>query len=667
MNYFIYLLIFLSVPMNIYAQEKQFTLEDLIPGGNSYSLVPKTEYRVKWKGDSLVFSNDTASFIAAPARPDKRTPFAEEARGTAKEGWENTDYCGENGSVAYTVGNGLYIADKEGRTWVVAEEDSTRDIVYGKAAHRNEFGIEKGTFWSPGGRFLAFYRLDESLVADYPLVDISAREAALKSIKYPMAGRESQQVTVGIYSLASKETVYLKTGEPEDRYLTNLSWDPGEQSVYIAELNRAQNHLQLNRYSVETGERTQLLLEERHEKYVEPQTPLLFLKRTPGRFIRQSAKDGYNHLYLYNTEGKLLKQLTSGEYTVGQVLGLDRAENQVFFVSNESNPLEFQVYKVHLKSGKKTQLTFAPGVHRPQLSASGNYLLDYYSNRDTPLHIDLVSTGNARTQRLQSAANPLAGYALPEICTGSLKAADGESDLYYRLTKPVGFEATKKYPTIVYVYGGPHSQLVVHSWLDAARGWEIYMAQKGYVVFTMDNRGTSNRGLAFEHVIHRRLGVHETDDQLCGIEFLRSLPYVDAERIGVHGWSYGGFMTLNLMLRHPGTFKVGVAGGPVVDWKYYEVMYGERYMSRPQENPEGYEECNMNRYAGRLDGRLLLIHGDEDPTVVWQNSLSFLKACIAAGTYPDYFVYPGQGHNMRGRDRVHLHEKITRYFDDFLK
>jgi dipeptidyl-peptidase-4 len=670
MKKLIYLLIFLSVGMEIYAQEKQFTLEDLIPGGNTHSqFTPKTEYKVKWQGDDLIFFNEKETLIADPAHPDKKEILAAQKEEPVNKEWENVDYCAENKSRAYTLRNNLYLADNEGNSCVIAE-DSNPYIVYGKAVHRNEFGIKKGTFWSPSGHYLAFYRMDETMVADYPLVDISAREAQLKNIKYPMAGMKSHEVTVGVYSLSSQKTIYLKTEEPKDRYLTNISWDANEKYIYIVELNREQNHLQVNQYSVETGEKTRTLFEESHDKYIEPQNPLLFLKHTPGQFIRQSQKDGYNHLYLYNIEGKLLKQLTSGKYDIKEVVGLDKEEKNIFVVTNELNPIEFQVYKIHLKSGKKTQLTFEPGVHRPQLSASGKYILDSYSNRTTPLNIDLIYTAaadKARIQRLQTAKNPYTDYSLPEITLGSLKAADGETDLYYRLVKPTRFDPAKKYPAIIYVYGGPHSQMVINSWMGAVRGWDLYMAQKGYVIFTIDNRGTSNRGFEFENVIHRQLGINETADQMKGVEFLQSLPYVNSYKIGVHGWSYGGFMTANLMLRHPDVFKAGVAGGPVIDWKYYEIMYGERYMDTPQENPEGYEESNMNNFAGNLKGRLLLIHGDEDPTVVWQNSLSFLKACIAAGTYPDYFVYPGQEHNMHGRDRVHLHEKITRYFEDYLK
>jgi dipeptidyl-peptidase-4 len=499
-------------------------------------------------------------------------------------------------------------------------------------------------------------------------VDVSAREAKLKNIKYPMAGMTGHDVTVGIYQVDTHEVIYLKTEENNNYYLTNLSWSPDEKFIYIAELNREQNHLQLNKYDVATGKKTLTLFEEHNDKYIEPEHPLLFLKNSPDRFILQSARDGYNHLYLYNTEGKLIRSLTSGSGDVTDVLGLDKNGENVFFISNEENPIEFKTYKVNIQNGKKTMLTRADGVHSSRLSASGKYLLDYYSRMgEVPLAIDLIPTDKPQPVRLQTAQNPYEGYAYPEISLSCLKAADGETDLYYRLVKPLHFDASKRYPVVIYVYGGPHSQMVKDSWLGGARGWELYMAGLGYVVFAMDNRGTSNRGLAFEQAIHRHLGVVETADQMKGVKFLQSLPYIDKDRIGVHGWSYGGFMTANLLLRHPDVFKVGVAGGPVIDWKYYEVMYGERYMDTPEENPEGYEETNMNKLAGNLKSRFLIIHGDEDSSVVWQHSLSFLKACITARTYPDYFVYPGHEHNMMGRDRVHLHEKITRYFEDFLK
>jgi dipeptidyl-peptidase-4 len=649
------------------AQEKRFTLDDLLPGGNAYDqFVPKTLYDLKWEGDKLIFFNEKESWSAYPENPDQMElfrPATEKIR--TENGWENLDFCRENQYMAFTMQNNLYLAPKEGLIVEVAES-SDENVVYGQIVHRSEFGIQKGTFWSPKGNYLAFYRLDESGVGDYPVVNISEREAKLRNVKYPMAGMTGQEVKIGIYAIESGKTIYLQTDDSYD-YLTNISWEPTEKYIYVAELNRKQNHLQLNQYSVETGKKTLTLFEEKDDKYLEPQTPLLFLKKMPEIFIWESRRDGYNHLYLYNTEGKLLKALSTGQGDISQTLGLDEKEENVLVVSNEMHPLDFQIYKIHLETGVKTALTSEPGIHSPLLSNSGKYIIDRYSNLTTPLNIDLISTADGQIQRLQTAGNPYEEYALPEISLGSLKAADGKTDLYYRLVKPVPFDSSRKYPIVVYAYGGPHSQLVKNSWLGGVRGWDIYMAQKGYVVFSLDNRGTSNRGFAFESVIHRQLGKNEAADQVKGVEFLQSLPYVDANRIGVHGWSYGGFLTIYLMLRYPEIFKVGVAGGPVVDWKLYEIMYGERYMDTPEDNPEGYREADMNYWAGNLSGRLLLIHGDEDATVVWQNSLSFLKACIQARTYPDYFVYPGHKHNVRGTDRIHLYEKITRYFDDYLK
>ena len=246
------------------------------------------------------------------------------------------------------------------------------------------------------------------------------------------------------------------------------------------------------------------------------------------------------------------------------------------------------------------------------------------------------------------------------------KAADGKTDLYYRLIKPADFDPAKKYPAIVYVYGGPHAQMITNGWMNDARGWDIYMANKGYIMFSLDNRGSSNRGLEFENATFRQLGIEEGKDQVKGVEFLKSQPYVDGERIGVHGWSFGGHMTTALMLRYPEIFKVGVAGGPVIDWGYYEIMYGERYMDTPQANPEGYKQTNLKNLAGNLKGHLLIIHDDHDDTCVPQHTLSFMKACVDARTYPDLFIYPTHKHNVLGRDRVHLHEKITRYFEEYL-
>lgn len=718
-------LIAASIPLSMIAQEKQLTLHDLIPGGKTYSrFVPRTLSQLQWcgdayfyvKGDSLrtavpggkeevAFSlsrlNDalsTAGLTKAKKLPSFSVPFPQQSvlafvhqnhrihydykanRIVADYRFPDQsasfDFCPANGYVAFTEGNHLRIVSPDNQVSRVTDETAP-GVVCGQAVHQREFGITKGTFWSPKGSALAFYRMDESMVTTYPLVNIDARCAELVPHKYPMAGMDSHEVKVGVYNLATGRTVWLETGLPKEKYLTNIAWSPDERSIYVAELNRDQNDMRLVRYSALTGEKEAELFREQDERYVEPSNPVLFLPNRSDRFIWQSERDGYNHLYLYTTDGKMVKQLTSGEWVVLKILGFDAKGEHVFVSAtaphpsssrSAGTPMEVYAWKVNLKTGKRTCLNQVPGVHHVSLSPSGLYAIDSYSSPVIPRNIEILKTKDGRqTASLLSAENPFEGYVLPEIVTGTLKAADGVTDLNYRLVKPVGLDESKKYPTVVYVYGGPHAQMVTGDWQNGARGWDIYMAQRGYVVFTVDSRGSANRGHAFESVIHRNLGVNEMADQMKGVEFLQSLPYVDAERIGVHGWSYGGFMTTNLILTYPDVFKVGVAGGPVIDWNHYEIMYGERYMDRPQDNPEGYKNANLKLKAGNLKGHLLLIHGDIDPVVVWQHSLGFLKACVEADTYPDYFVYPRHEHNVIGKDRPHLHEKITRYFDDYLK
>lgn len=713
-----------------FAQEKKsYTLEDVIPGGNNYfNLVPKNIPGLQWWGDVCV-RTDVENIVTINVRNGKETvlvtldevneallngekpfqptqelkqlrtlmgaslPWGDQKVITFRQGnymvWydfgqkkmsnlfrlnekaDNLDFCKENGYVAYTVGSNLCIAH-EGEKDLQINPDEKKadpmDIVYGQAVHRNEFGIYKGTFWSPKGNCLAFYRMDQSMVTAYPQVNTTTRIATLEPDKYPMAGMTSHKVTVGVYHIQSGKTVYLQAGDPTDRYFTNISWSPDEKSIYVIELNRDQNHSQLVRYNAETGAKEAMLFEETHPKYVEPQHPIVFLPWDSNQFIYWSQRDGFHHLYLYNKEGQLIKQLTQGDWLVQDILGFNTARKEMIIASTEISPLQTNIFSLNVKTGKRTLLGQQDGTHSARLSASGTYLIDNFTSFNVPREISILPTNGKTGVNLLTATDPMKEqYNLPEITLGTIKAADGKTDLYYRLIKPVNFDPNKKYPAIIYVYGGPHAQLIHNNRFYDARGWDLYMAQKGYVMLTVDSRGSDNRGLEFENCTFRQLGVEEMKDQVEGAKFLQSLPYVNADKIGVHGWSFGGFMTTNLMLTYPEIFKVGVAGGPVIDWQYYEVMYGERYMDTPQTNPEGYKNSNLKLKAGNLKGRLEVIIGGADPTCVPQHSYTFLRACIDAGTHPDFFVYPEDGHNMMGRDRVHLHEHITRYFEDHLK
>lgn len=612
--------------------KKTFTLEDLIPGGTTYNQMRPTRKAFHFEGDQAV-----------EGRAQKETAYP----------------------IAINRDNNLFVATAKGQEIQVTDEPA--GIVCGQAVHRNEFGIEGGTFWSPDKNLLAFYRMDETMVTDYPQIDFSTRIATIVPDKYPMAGMTSHVVTVGIFNLSTKQTIWLKTGDTTDRYLTNISWSPDSKKIYVIELNRDQNHAQLIRYDAASGEREAILFEEQNEKYVEPMHPLTFLPWDSQLFLYQSRRDGFDHFYLYRTDGKLVRQLTKGDWEDEDLIGFNAAKKSIIISSRATSPLERTLWAVSVNSGKRTLLGDGHGMHRATLSASGKYLIDEWSAPDTPLAIDRVNTANGKAERLFTAENPWQEYDVPEISVGTIKAADGITDLYYRLVKPTNFNPAKKYPAVVYVYGGPHAQNVSGGWNYDVRGWDIYMAQLGYVVFTLDNRGSSYRGLEFENCTFRHLGTEEAKDQLEGVRMLKNLSYVDQDRIGVHGWSFGGFMTITLMTRYADVFKVGVAGGPVIDWKYYEVMYGERYMDTPETNPDGYAESSLLNHAADLKGRLQIIIGGNDPTCVPQHTLSFVRACIDAGTQPDLFIYPAQEHNMVGRDRVHLHERITRYFEDHLK
>jgi dipeptidyl-peptidase-4 len=503
------------------------------------------------------------------------------------------------------------------------------------------------------------------MVDDYPLVNTNARIAELKNEKYPMAGLASHQVTLGIYNLEYKKVIYVKTGEPAEQYLTSVTWSPDAKHIFIGVLNREQNHLKMNQYNAETGEFVKTLFEEKHSRYVEPSDPLYFLPNSNTQFIWVSQKSGWKHLHLYDINGKELKQITQGNWVVKSFEGFDNLGKTAFFTSNKDEITGNKFYSVDLKSGKITTISQEAGTHSVKPSYDGRYFLDRYSNLTLPAAVSLKDAKGTEKAVLLKDTTTLAEYNLPETSIGTLKNSNGD-DLYYRLIKPIDFDPNKKYPVFLYVYGGPHSQMVTNSWLSGGH-FLHYMAQKGYVVFTLDNRGTAHRGFEFESTIHRRLGTVEVEDQMVGVKYLKSLPYVDTNRFSVDGWSYGGFMTISLKLQHPEVFKTATAGGPVIDWKYYEVMYGERYMDTPEENAEGYKKSSLLNQVEKLDGHLLIIHGAIDPTVVWQNSLQFLTEAIKAGKQVDYFVYPRHEHNVRGIDRVHLWKKIEEYHNVFNK
>ena len=702
----------LSLPSMMYAQ-KEFTLEDLNFGGKNYhNMVPENRY-LTWWGDELIRNDAQACYLVDKKTGEETQLFTlDEIAGMTQSSEQNRmrhlynasfpkggetvvalingqerillnwksgeckkynrdkvdaeDWCAASGMMAVVKDHNLFVVDDQGKKSQLSTNGS-REIVYGQSVHRDEFGIEKGTFWSPDGKRLAFYRMDQSMVSDYPQVDIFNRVATYQPDKYPMAGETSHQVTVGVYDTTNDKTVYLQAGDPTDRYFTNIAWSPDSKVIYMFELNRDQNDCRLTSYDAVSGKPLGELYQEKNDKYVEPLHPIVFLPWDSNKFIFQSQRDGFSHLYLYDLKKKAYSQLTHGRWVVMELLGFNTKDKSVVIASNECSLIQRNLFSVNIKTGKRKLLDNGRGYHAGVLSESGLWLYDKYSEPDVPRNINVCHTATAKNIQIRSAKDPWQGYQVPEYSCGTIKAADGTTDLYYRMVKPVHFDPTKKYPTVIYVYGGPHAHNVDARWHYSSRSWETYMAQKGYLLFILDNRGSENRGRDFEQVTFRQLGQIEMQDQMKGVEFLKSLPFVDPNRMGVHGWSFGGYMTITMMTNHPEVFKVGVAGGPVIDWKWYEVMYGERYMDTPQSNPEGYAKTSLLAKAKDLKGKLQIITGYNDATVVPQHCLSFLAECIDAGTHPDFFVYPGEPHNMRGHQSVHLHERITQYFEDYLK
>ncbi len=639
-------------------QSKSIGLSELKKAFGSELDGLKSWPRIKWISSNEFYFQQKATiyFVETSGEGVAKISLSE------KEGVAHLDMHVESRNVTFTRNNNLYCFHSGKEQVVIENED--KNIVCGQAVHRYEFGISKGTFWSPKGDFLAFYRNDQTDVTDYPLVDVNSTPASLNNIKYPMAGAKSEKVTLGIYHVELNKTVFLETDTEKDTYLTNISWSPDQKYVYVAVLNRDQNHMRLNQYDASNGKLVKTLFEEKHDKYVEPLHPLYFINGKSDQFVWWSQKDGYMHLYLYANTGKEIRQLTKGEWVVKKWLGQGADGKFIYVEGTGSKPTETYIYKVNVANGKFSVLDETPGTHAGQLNGEQGMIIDQFSSTTVPGMTWISDHSGKNKVQLVKAENPLKNYnvSTPELMT----VTKDDRNFYCRMIKPTSFDETKKYPVLVYVYNGPHAQLVRNQWLGGAPMWMYEMAERGYIIFTLDGRGSANRGLAFEQEIFRRIGDVELEDQLTGVEYLKSLSFVDVDRMAIHGWSYGGFMTISMMLRHPDVFKVGVAGGPVVDWKYYEVMYTERYMDTPQTNPDGFQKSAVLNYVPQLKGKLLSIHGLVDDVVVPQHNFQFLKTCVDEKVQVDFFAYPGHPHNVRGKDRVHLMTKVLDYIEQGL-
>lgn len=605
---------------------------------------------IKWKNENTIVLKLQNKVVTFNLETKKGTEIE------LPEDAERATFDEQYNNIAYTIGNNLYYTPVEEFQNIAVTNNEDKNIVSGQEIARSEMGITQGIFWSPAGKSLAFYQKDESNVHDYPLLDITVTPGALKSVKYPMAGQPSEKAKLGIYSLESRSTSFIATENGEENYLTNVSWTPDEQFILLAEVARSQKHIWVQKYRTD-GELVKTLFEEKKDTWVEPEKPAYFPSKNSNDFVWVSERDGFDNLYFYSIDGELKSQLTNNKFMLKDIVATHHGE--VYFTATGENPLNTLLYKVNTK-GKQQLLTREEGTHNVKVNCTGEYFFDQYSSHAIP-NIAVIRKSNGKeVKKMLEAENKLADYNLAEAEIKSIKSRDGV-DLYTRMIKPKNFDATKKYPVLIYVYGGPHAQMITNSWYDGASLWMHWMANQGYIVFTLDNRGSGNRGVEFEHIIHRNLGVIEHQDQLDGVNYLSGFDYIDTSRIAVHGWSYGGYMTGTMMMKSPDIFKVGVAGGPVTDWKYYEAMYGERYMDTPEENKEGYEKTSLLNQAENLKGDLLLIHGTSDPVVVMQHNLSLVKKLVDLGIQVDFFPYPMHEHNVGGKDRIHLMRKVLDY------
>ncbi len=567
---------------------------------------------------------------------------------------------------AHVVRHQLWVTQGDGRQRQISW-DGSPDIVYGGAAHRAEFGIRDGLWWDDSGRRLAFSREDQRPIEPFPYADVAAHPPAAVAGRYPMAGRAHASVSIGVYDSADGSLHYLEHDPDDDVYWTNVTFSADGAHVFVALVSRGQDHMQLVRFDAATGARGPVLFEERDPEWVEPELGPIAVPGTAGDFLWRSPRNGYHHLYHYRGDGGLVGAVTGGEFDVRAVLGVSGsgASARVLYLASTTDPLDQHLWSVPIGGGTPTQCTTARGWHEATVSDDGQWAIARHSNLDDPGGVQLVSTAGAAATTLVTAADPFAGRVVGGRRFFRLDAADG-TPMHGLLLQPGAPQPDRKHPILHYVYGGPHSQLVRDAWLGGASPWLHYMAMRGYIVLILDNRGTGNRGIEFAQTVFRRLSALEVEDQSAALAWANQLPYADPDRVGVHGWSYGGYMTLALMTRTR-SYRCGVAGAPVTDWAQYETGYTERYMDTPAENPDGYANASVIDRAADLHGRLLLVHGTDDKTVMWSHPMRFLDACIEHDVLVDFMAYPMAQHGLRGADRRHFYRLMTRFFDEQLQ
>jgi dipeptidyl-peptidase 4 len=528
-----------------------------------------------------------------------------------------------------------------------------------------ELDIYSAYWWAPDSSAIAYLEMDERKVTQFPLVNFASYTGEADPQRYPVAGGSNPVVRVLVATLSGGEPHAMDIGTETDIYIPRVSWLPDSRHLAIQRLNRDQNQLELLLADSSTG-KTSTLLTEKDQYWINLSDDLHFLK-DGKRFLWSSERSGYRHLYLYGLDGKQLAQITKGDWEVSHVDAVDEAKGVVYFTATEKSPTERHLYRVAFDGSGFARITKEAGTHSANLSPTANLFVDTYSNAMTPPRQDLYRTDGTRAATLnENKAEQLAQFDLSPVEFSAVKTHDGVS-LNCFLIKPPHFDPAKKYPVIVYTYGGPHAQVVLNAWGGPTSLWHQMMAQKGYIIFALDNRGSAGRGHIFEQSVFHHLGALELSDQRDGVAWLRQQPWVESGRIGIWGWSYGGHMTLHAMFEAPDLFKAGFAGGPVTDWHYYDSIYTERYMGLPQNNESGYKESSPADHAANLKGKLLIAHGTGDDNVHYSNTLALIDDLIRDGKYAEVIAAPGRGHGVSDPPaRKVVFTRVTQFFLDNL-
>ncbi|MFD2200114.1 S9 family peptidase [Shivajiella indica] len=575
----------------------------------------------------------------------------------------------DNDKVAFVKDNNLYFIELESKEVTQITLDGKRNHIINGAAdwvYEEEFSMSKAFDWSPDGKKIAFIRFDETEVPEFNMQTWGKLYPEDYRFKYPKAGEKNALVSIHIYDLDSKKTVKVDTGEESDIYLPRIYWTGDVSTLAFLKMNRLQNQLDLMYANANSGE-SKLILQEKADTYVDLDynDDLRFLEGDKG-FIRTSEQDGFKHVYHHDNEGKLIRQITSGNWEVTNLVGVDEKNKKIYYISTEASPLERNLYVINMDGKGKKILTPEKGTTSVNMSRDFKYYIANHSSANSPLRVTLNEASGKLVKVLEENAelkSAIANYNISPREFFTFNTVDGTSLNAYMI-KPADFDGNKKYPVLMYVYGGPGSQNVTNSWGGTRDFWHHHLASEGYIVVCVDNRGTGARGRDFKHITYANLGKFETEDQIAGAKHLGSLPYVDKSRIGIWGWSYGGYMSSLALMIGNDVFKSAIAVAPVTTWRYYDTIYTERYLQTPQMNAAGYDNYSPITHVNSLKGNLLLIHGTGDDNVHFQNAVDLVDALVKADKQFETMYYPNRNHGIYGGNTTwHLYSLMT----DFIK